>query len=656
MIKNFICILLFLFFSFGFSQTNYFYEEYTWEENPNYKQPSDENESIIGIKEKYAVEFAYASENALVEYFLEHKVIWLNSDEKIEEYNKIYLPYASNSELLISKARVITKQGNVIVLDDSKILTASNEETGRQYKFFAFEGIEKGSFIEYYYVEKKYPSYKGTIFRLQNSFHKNSVEFDLFSPKNLVFDFKSYHNIPEITRDTITQEKLHWKLKIDHLTGLEEESQSPYNAYRGAIIYKLDKNLNNNTNDISSYGNVSQNIYSFYYEQPSKKANNHITKLISEAISEQNKDDSYKLNSIDRYIKTNFYFSEEDSKELNSLEDVLDKKIANSSGMVKLYVALLNALGIQHEIVITSDIEQIVFDKDFEANNFLTDFLIYFPEYETYLSPTDNTTRYAYPPANLTNNYGLFIKEVVIGDFKSGLGKVKFIQPLSADKTTDKMVIDLDFFENDISKNKIKLQRSFTGYYAMPIQPYLYLVKDKDREELIEGLAKTMNENVKVTQMSANNDKPDSFGNEPLEFTIDLESDAFTEKAGNKYLLKIGELIGRQIQMYQEKERVLPLLDEFKRSYYRTINIKIPKGYQVVNLEDLNINNTFEKDGIELLSFKSFFSLKDNLLSITADEHYRVNFIEATNIEPYRKVINSAADFNKITLILEPSK
>lgn len=650
-ISNLLFLLLPLFI---FSQNKPFYENYSWDENPNYEGLIDVSQPMIAVKDKYAIEFAYTNENSLTEYYLEHQVLWLNSDDKIEAYNKIYLPYSSTSELLVSRARVINKKGKIIVLDDSKILTAKDEETGKQYRYFAFEGIEKGSFIEYYYVEKKSPSYKGTAFRLQTSFEKRNVEFDLYSPNNLVFEFKSYNNIPTITKDTLSKDKLHWKLSLNKLKGLTEEKQSPYQALRGSIVYKLDKNLENNSNDISSYGIVAQNIYAFYYAKPSKKSENLINKYTSDALSDQDKDEDSKIRSLDRYIKTNVFLSEGNSEELKDLSEVLDKKVANTTGMIKLYVALLNSLNIKHEMVITSNRERIIFDKEFEANNFLTDFLFYFPQSKSYLSPTDTSTRYGFPPADLTGNYGLFIKEVTVGDFKSGLGKIKYIESLGADKTTDRMIIDVSFNENNISKNKIKLDRSFTGYYAMPLQPYMHLAKEKDKEKLIEGLAKSINENIQITKKDVINDSPEQFGIKPLEFIVDLESDAFTEKAGKKYLFKVGELIGRQIQMYQEKERTLPFEDEFNRCYYRTINIKLPKGYKIANLDDLNINNTYEKGGEELLSFKSYYELKGDVLSITADEHYRINVIDTSIFEDYRKVINSAADFNKITLVLEP--
>lgn len=638
----------------GFSQNELFHENYNWEENPSYLQPADNLQPMIALKDKYVEEFAFTEDNNLIEYYLEHQVLWLNSDDKIEAYNKIYLPYSSSSELLVNKARVITKQGKIIVLDDSKILTAQDKETGKQYKYFAFEGIEKGSFIEYYYIEKKYPNYKGNTFRLQSSFDKTNVEFDLYSPKNLVFDFKSYNNIPPVLLDTLSTEKLHWQLSLKELKGLQEESQSPYQASRGAIVYKLDKNLYNNTNDISSYGIVAQNIFNFYYTDLTKKEKSLIDKLISEMALDKIQNEESKIRKLEIYIKTNIYLTEGNSDELKDLYTVLDKKVANSTGLIKLYVALLNTLNIKHELVLTSNREEISFDKDFEAHNFLNEFLFYFPQQNTYLSPTETDTRYGFPPGNLTDNHGLFIKEVKIGDFKSGLGKIKFIESVDADKTTDVMIIDVDFEKDDISKNLIKLNRSFTGYYAMALQPYMNLIKEKDKEELIESIGKSMNENIQITKKEIVNDNPDLFGIKPLQFIIELESDIFTEKAGNKYLFKVGELIGSQIQMYQEKERVLPLIEDHKRSYFRTINIKIPEGYKISNLNDLTIANFYEQDGKELLSFKSSYVLKDNILSITADEHYRLNIIETAIFENYRKVINSAADFNKITLVLEP--
>ena len=139
-----------------------------------------------------------------------------------------------------------------------------------------------------------------------------------------------------------------------------------------------------------------------------------------------------------------------------------------------------------------------------------------------------------------------------------------------------------------------------------------------------------------------------------FELKFDIDSEDYVEKAGNKFLFKLGNLIGPQIEMYQEKKRTLPLEAEFNRSYFRTLKVILPKGYKVSNLEDIVIKNVHSKDGEDIFVFDSHYTLEGNVLTVTADEHYRESIVAPEIYEAYRKVINSAADFNKVTLILEP--
>ena len=110
----FIGCLFLLAFNPILAQNQPFYTMYDWVNNPKFSVESDTEEEILEIKNKVITEFAYDSKGALVEYSLEHRVIWLNSDPAIESFNKIYLPYSSSSELEVSKARVITTSGKVL--------------------------------------------------------------------------------------------------------------------------------------------------------------------------------------------------------------------------------------------------------------------------------------------------------------------------------------------------------------------------------------------------------------------------------------------------------------------------------------------------------------------------------------------------------------
>ncbi len=646
--------LFFLLIGIGSFAQDAFYESYDWELKPEYTITASDSDDIITYKEKIVTEFGFDDKDAFVEYLLEHKVIWLNSDKQIEDNNKIYLPHSSTTEILVNKARVVTKEGKVIELDDSKILTAEDEETKRIYKYFAFEGVEKGSFVEYMYVlKKKNPSYKGDRLTFQTSYPKYNVEFDLFAPTNLVFEFKSYNGLDSIQEDTNMTEKYHWYLQLDSVPALEREDQSPYHASKKFLIYKMDRNTSTNISDISSYASVAKNVFSFLYDNATKSETKALNKLIKSTEANSNDDLIGKIRTIENYVKKTYFMVDTYSDDLRDIKFILDNKITDKSGIIKLYARIFKIMGIKNQLVLTCDRKSIRFDKEFESANFLIDYLFYFPKIKSYMSPIEIGSRLGFPPTELTNNYGLFIKEVSVGDFKTGIGKIRFIDAAEYDKSYDNILVDVEFNSEDITEVKMAFDRSTGGYSAQYIQPYLNLIDDKNKKELIETQIKYLNEDIEITNKKVYNDSTEAFGIKPLRVTATVTSDAFVEKAGNKYLFKIGELIGPQMEMYQEKKRILPVETDFTRNYHRELSFTIPDGYKVNNLDDINIENNYKRDEEIIFNFKSSYTIEGNKVIVVSDEYYTIVEIAPEIYEEYRRVINSAADFNKVTLILE---
>ncbi len=654
-ILKLIVIVLGLLTTNMFAQKSPFYEVYTWQEKPieNIELDKFKDKDIVAFKDKTVNEFFFINENALVEYSLVHKMYWLNSNDKIEEYNKVYLPYSAGSEVVKNKARVITADGKIQELDDSKILTAKDDETQRTYKYYALEGVEKGSFIEYYYVVKKYPDYTGNRITLQSDIDKQNIEFDLIAPVNLIFKSKSYNDLPQMVRDTTNTEKNHWKLHLEELEGLEDEEQAPYKAMAKYLIYKLKNNSANPSNDIVTYGIVSQNIYGSIYAENDNKINSKLNKFVASIDGAKDEDLAQKIRAIENYIKTNVFVTEVKREDLEDLSSIIDNKVASESGVVKLYGAIFNALDIKHQIVLTSDRRELKFDKSFEAYNFLQEYLIYFPKIKLYMAPTKLESRLGYPPGYLTDNYGLFIKQVTLGGFTSGVGSVKYIKPVNYDKTNYNLVMNVNFDSEDLTITNLKMDRTMDGYYAVFVQPFMDIAKQEDKDEMADGIIKSINENVEIVEKKMFNDSSKDFGNKPLQIIADIKSEEFVEKAGNKYLFKVGELLGPQQEMYQEKARILPVENEFERSYDRKIIVEIPEGYQFKNLDNINMDESYKEDDEELFMFKSSYEIKDNQLVIAIKEYYNKNIIGVPIYEEYRTVINSAANFNKVTLVLE---
>ncbi len=632
-----------------------YYKTYNWETNPSYTV-TNPNAELVSLKEKVITEFVLEGEYFL-EYYLEHKVLYLNSDDAIERYNRVYLPFSQSTRLEAAKARVIKKNGEIIELPEDKILEAEDEETGRKYKYFAFEGIEKGSIIEYYSIEKRNPRYNGIELTFQEEHEVQTVEFDLYSPGNLIFDFKSYNGLASVEKvETIPGTKNHWKLRTGNIRALDKEPSSAFDASKASVVYKMSKNLGNGF-IFTSYNKLANDFYiPLFYGKNTPELETAIDGFSKDMGITAEMDEESKLRKIDNYIKGNIFITKIQDPAYSDLAKVISDKAANDNGVTKLYIALLRKHKIAHELVVTSDRLKIKFDPEFESYNFLTEYLIYFPGTKKYVAPTEQNSRYGFPSGYWMDNYGLFVKAVEIEGVYQSVTSIRYIEPLTNDQSLDVMLVDVSFDPEDLTVTNIKLDESMYGYNAQVIQPFINLIQKERINEIIEQLGKLVayDEDAEFKDHEIVDDNPEMFGIKPMQVRYNMTSEAFVNKAGRKYLFKLGQMIGGQIEMYQEKKRVLPYEEQFQRTYDRVITVNIPEGYKVANLDDINIKNEYTKNGKTLFKFHSYYTLDGNKLTVKADEFYTQNIIAPELYEEYRTVINSAADFNKITLVIEP--
>ena len=653
MLKRIILFFVLISISALSAQTNLFYQDYQWNDEviSEFNKEEHQDKEIVVLKKKRVSEFAFTVTKNFVEYLLVHNIYWLNSNDKIEEFNKVYLPISNSNQLIKNKARVITANGKIIELDDSKILESKDNNTKVSYKYYALEGIEKGSFVEYYYVIKKYPDYTGASIKIQSEYYTELAEFDLYAPDNLVFTSKSYNGLLQMEKDTLSKAKNHWQLKAKDILPLEREENSAYQSELQQLVYKLDRNLLNSTKEIISYGNISQEIFANLNpeidKKTSKKIKNYIKNIGLEGLNEEQS-----IRKIEHYIKTNIFYNEVQS-DASSIEFIIQNKIANSSGLLVFYAALFNELDVDYEVVLTSNRKQLLFDKEYESYNFLESYLIYFPKLDLYLEPKNYESRLGFPNSYLTDTYGLFIKKIKLGEFVSGVGKVRYINPVNYDKSAYNLLMNVNFDSDNITNLDIKMEREMSGYYSVNFQPFMDLVKPEQKSEMAESIVKGISENVTILETSFENEKAESFGVKPMKVIAKLESENFVENAGNKYLFKVGELIGPQAEIYQEKNRKLPVCGDFERMFKNRLVIQIPEGYVFKNLEELNIDESYSENGEVYFTFKSSYSVVDDVLTIDIDEFYNKNNVPLELYEDYRRVINSAANFNKITLILD---
>lgn len=624
---------------------------YNWDENRSRYQltkAEEESHSVV-LLSKTITEYIFENE-AFVQYTVDHFILRVNSADAIESSNKINISMLNTIEVVNIKARSISKNGTKINLDKNNIKEIKEDEENSASKIFAIEGVEIGSEIEYFYVKKTYPKQYGyDIF--QYSSPVKEAYFQLITPSHLLFKFKGYNGYP-IKTDTVINEKRFYTFQVKNIPELKNEGSSNYIKNQMRMEYKMAVNTAKSNKELYTWNDLAQNQHEYLFALSSKETKS-VEKLFKELKISSGATSESKIKTIENYIKSNILIQDIYKNDDSSLDRVISNKFGNDKSITKLYIALFKQAGIENQLVITSERDKIPFDGNFESWRLLNNYLFYFPATEKYLSPEEQLYRYPLIPYSLTYTEGLFLKPVSIGGYESYIPSVKFIPAIDAHSSSHNIDANIEFVK-DMEEIHLNLTCSFKGYFAVFTQPYYSQLAEDNRQKMLEDLVKDMTKDTKYIKLTAENTEPNlDLIENPFKVIAEVEGSALIEKAGNKVLLKVGEVIGRQVEMYQENKRVMEVEDEYNREFIRNINIKIPEGYAIKNLNDINLNHSFEKEGEPVYKFISSYTVKDNLLVIHIDEVYKEITCSLANFEKYRKVVNAAADFNKLTLVFE---
>lgn len=204
---------------------------------------------------------------------------------------------------------------------------------------------------------------------------------------------------------------------------------------------------------------------------------------------------------------------------------------------------------------------------------------------------------------------------------------------------------------------EIDLNYSFGGYEAVPFRNNFAVAPNPDKQrQYLENYIPVVNKPSDLIKYTAANVDLDNYvDNKPFIVLAKVKAPEMVESAGGRKLVKIGELLGRQNELYQEKVRKLPVDINYPHSYKRTITVNLPAGYRVLNAKSLkNKIDFYDADNCKIpaCSFVSNYSQKGNKLTITVSEIYAQIHYHLSDFNNFRKVINAAADFNKTTLVL----
>ena len=653
--KKLLSIVLLLHFVFIVFGQNYEFKDYKFSDEKSPKIASElASENEIYLQRDIKIEILVDG-NDVKQYYLLHEKILLNSDDAIERNNKVYIPFGINEKLLVNKVRVVLSDGKINELSNDDIKEETNEETGTKYKYFAVNGLEKGALIEKIFILEERPELNGKVIKMQLDQPVVNTSFELIYPIHLEMKYKSYNNLPdaELNQEAYGTEKASLFLTATNIEPFPtNESYANENANTKIFRYKLYANAASGAYNLNNYKEYASSVYENLHVETDNKMNESIQEFLKDVPKASSVEDqiSFVENKIKTNITHNKYFNEN-----KIFTDVFKSKQANDVDMMQLYLAVFKELEIEAQIVLTSKRYTTLFDLEFESLDQISDLLLYFPSCEQYVEPT--TAEYRMPLFNFNygENYGLFIQEKEFGGVKMGMGEVRKIEIPDGSVTHDFTDISVDFTK-DIENPTIHTVHKHQGYSAMSYQ----LIKDyvpADRyQDILYDIAENFTQKKENISVKSENDGISFLGKKPFILDMTFDGSDLIQKAGNNILFNVGVLIGKQMEMYQADKRVLPVEMPFPHFYTRTIEFLLPDGYTILNPEVFDMEYTTQSDDKKYAVWKSSITIKGNKATVSNSEKYFYVQIPLKVFDDYKKVINAAADFNKIVIVLSKTK
>ncbi|MBS1638125.1 MAG: DUF3857 domain-containing protein [Bacteroidetes bacterium] len=639
-----VCLLLSL---AGYAQ-NYFYKTYNWEKQPAVYVPTEaeKGEEYIKVKDKTVAEMAYESDGSAVIYETHHTIVHINSQKAVDRNNKIYIPTSRTYEEVDLKARCIGADGKITPFNKSAIKHVENLENMGPFTIFTIDGVDVGCDVEYLYTNKKH-FYPYAMFNAQVSVPVVSYEFTVISPKNLVIEGKSYNGLSQFTKDNSDTTKNTIVLKESNLAGFTEEKYSMGEAEKKCFIIQLAYNTANGNAKFYTWETISNQYFNnlFTLEKGDKKL---VEKLVDKNKIAKESTDEAKIRALESYLKSNYLISN-DIPEM-TFAKALDEKKLSEGDAIRFYIAALKYMNLPFELVLTTNRLDRKFDAKLPSYCFIGEILMYFPSINKYTSCTNRFTRLGYPEYNTLSNEGLFIKEVSIGEITSPSTRIKSIPANDYKESYHNMEIKVkpDFDQQTVL---IDMKQILKGYSASYYQPYYSFLDNDQKKEIEKNFYVIQTESVK--NFTVTNYSEEDLYMKPMIVSYIQDAPQLLENAGNKHVLKIGEIIGPQSELYQETKRQTNGDIYFTHFLKRDIEVIIPEGYTISNLNDILISKKCVIDGKDAAQFESTYKLDGNKLIITVYEDYRELRYPLKNFDDFKAVINAAADFNKKTLIFE---
>lgn len=592
--------------SFTFAQESRFGKylddsfKYDWTEEFNiseYEPLIEFQDSSLVIQHRYIISFALKNSYYMNRTRVEHKIYYIGNSKDIEEVNRLYLYKGDDSDLEV-KVRTITSDGKVVELDESKMEDVSTNEGSSNYTILAIPGIEEHSWVEILTIQDKQSAH--TRFMVDNPFKTVSAELYFHSSPELEdraplreVRYKNYGNFVQYLN------------KRKYVVEDFESEGSDYNesevmVFRAENIERSTSENYSHEYEESSYVDVVDIEYTWKEAGAGIGSNifPNVPRYRTDGTNWLRKlefDDASPLDQIhliEKYVKQTITKSSSDSDDFDDTRKIWKKRLASETGINRMTMQLIDAAEIPYEVYLCSDKDYIQIDKRFPFTRGLNNVLFYFPREKVYMLPSND---YFYTnsevPNFLAGSKGIIVrssKESAVGDI---IDLPSATLEYNVDATKSVVSIDPELEICTVEKSKL-----FFGDRAIVSRGYYHFSDDDERKEYMEELIKGDIQDADLGTVEAKNIEFEKNvqSSDTVVFSGKLTTPDMLSAVPNGFILNLGKVIGSQTSFYGTEDRISNIYLPESKIYSHSIDLKIPEGYTVEGVENLEFDYKFE--------------------------------------------------------------
>lgn len=638
--KYSIAILLFFLFIASVQGQRNRRKEYNFKESTALSPVDAKYQNEDAVELKNVKIFEYKGIGAATLQRTVYKLIRINTDIGLEDYNKVAIPMYGVKSLLDLQVRFISPSGKVTLLDKSDLFLLDNLEGYGDFKVFAIKGAEIGGEIEYKYTVNMWGA-RSHLEIYYNDYPIQEATFELVAPSGRTIFIKPYNGFPDLVVDSDGRQA--WYAHMEDVEPFEEEPFASNTSNRMKVAYSIQ---NIGTSPAEKWKENARGIYGYYINFPRREQKAALALYESFPLSED---------SVEQKIEYIRKFCLEDIKvDINIYDNSISaisksRKVSRTGVKMRLQAALFQAAGIKFEIAMTCDKYFTHFSVDYPFSYMVEKYFYYFPDIDLYLDPANRFFPLGIIPYKYVDENGFFV------NFQSK-NRYDFINAVAIDRAHNHFEYQISFDTNYLVH--IESKKSYSAYDAAYYRTYLAYMDRKERPEYIEDIGKGEIEEFEVYSTEVENDSLNWEIYPPLPFMIksQLHSGIMVEKADQDLILNIGLLINSSMDFYSdEKERKQDLMLTHPSQETYEIILNIPEDYRAVNLEDLEESIEYRNKKDEVCAYlKTSYEVKEQVLVYHIKSYYTKSLFPVEEYEEVKKVVNQIADLQFKSLILQP--